>query len=554
MGVGSLALLLAWMLVILPLYQPNMGGVGLALPQNIFAWGAMALLTLIVFLPLCAGRWHIITTPTARLLFIGIMVLALPLLYTPPQWREAALWRCAGLLGGWLFYLACLQLRLTSRQRSLLLYGLLCAVAIQALLASLQLFSPALAWVAPNGGRVYGIFQQPNVLASFIATGLALALLLLLSPTYVLTRGERWRQVLLLALIMGLSALLVLIQSRAGLLGGALAAALLLWRFRRYRPEYTHRACGALLLGAVIGLVVVLTGFGLSEKMGLINRSHSNGARLSMLRDAGAMILAKPLSGWGYGGFEYSFLHFRLDEMPWRRISEVASHPHNEILLWWVEGGLIALAGIVLILAAGARLLRQAWRRDLLDPAGDRIGLFLVLLPILLHTQLEYPFYLSAPHWLVLLLLLSLLDGQTGEQRPLPATKALSVPAVTLAAGALAMLSFAWIGGQALTQSERTMLVNIDSIETMPEPAAWIHQERKAFDEQSHALLVYNQTQDEGLLTNYRQWADAYLQRRIDANVYATLIMILRHQGANVQADARLREAAFFFPQDPRFS
>jgi len=553
LGAVALSLLLVWMLAILPIYQPNMGGVGLALPQNIFAWGAMALLTLIVSLALCAGRWPVVTTPTARLLFIGIVVLALPLLYTRPEWREAALWRCAGLLGGWLFYLACLQLRPNSRQRSLLLYGLLCAVAIQALLAFLQLFAPTFAWVAPDGGRVYGIFQQPNVLASFIATGLALTLLLLLSPTYALAEGERRRQALLLALTTGFSALLVLIQSRAGWLGGALAAALLLWRFGRCRPGNTRLACGALLLGVAIGLVVVLSGFGLSERTGLLNRSDSNGARLAMLHDVGAMILAKPLSGWGYGGFEYSFLHFRLDEMPWREVWEVASHPHNEILLWWVEGGLPALAGIVLILAAGARLLRQAWRRDRHESAGDRIGLFLVLLPILLHTQLEYPFYLSAPHWLVFLLLLALLDGQTGAQRPLPAAKALGVPVAALAAGALVMLSFAWVGGLALTQAERTMLVNIDSIEALPEPAAWIHRERKTFDEQSHALLVYNQTQDEGLLTSHRQWADAYLQRRIDANVYATLIMILRHQGANVEADARLREAAFFFPRDPRF-
>lgn len=98
------------------------------------------------------------------------------------------------------------------------------------------------------------------------------------------------------------------------------------------------------------------------------------------------------------------------------------------------------------------------------------------------------------------------------------------------------------------------MLVNIDGIVTMPEPAAWIHQQRKAFDEQSYALLIYNQTQDEGLLTSYRQWVDDYLLQRIDANVYATLIVILRHQRANAQGNARLREAAFFFPQDPRFS
>lgn len=177
-----LPLLLIWMAAILPFYHPNMGGDGLALPQNILAWSAMALATLLVTATVCVGRIRLSLTPTARLLLLGIAVLALPLLYTRPEWREDALWRCAGLLGGWLFYVACLQLRLTARQRDLLLFGLLFAVGVQALLAALQLFAPTLAWVTPNGRRVYGIFQQPNVLGSFIATGLALALWLLLAP------------------------------------------------------------------------------------------------------------------------------------------------------------------------------------------------------------------------------------------------------------------------------------------------------------------------------------------------------------------------------------
>ncbi|MCP1107408.1 Wzy polymerase domain-containing protein [Serratia nevei] len=544
-----LPLLLIWMAVILPVYHPNMGGGGLALPQNILAWGAMALTTLIVTATVCLGRARLSLTPTARLLLLGIAVLALPLLYTRPEWREDALWRCAGLLGGWLFYVACLQLRLTARQRDLLLYGLLFAVGVQALLAALQLFAPTLAWVIPNGGRVYGVFQQPNVLGSFIATGLALALWLLLAPLCAPTR----RQLPLLALLAIFSALLVLIQSRAAWLGGALAAALLLWRFARRHPATSRWAVGALLLGVAIGLTVLFTGSGLDGRAGLIGRELSNSARLTMLHDVGAMILAKPLLGWGYGGFEYSFAHFRLQTMPWRDVLEVAGHPHNEILLWWVEGGLPALAGIVIILVAGALLLKRAWQRDREQPAGARVGLFLVLLPMLVHTQLEYPFYLSAPHWLAFLLLLALLDGQTGEPRPLPFARLLSLPVAMAAIGVLVMAVFAWQGRMALTQSERTLLATIDSIEQMPPPAAWIYRERKTFDEQSHALLVYNQTRDDALLTGYRQWANAYLQRRIDANVYATLIMILRYQGAQAEADARLREATFLFARDARF-
>ncbi|EMH4218456.1 PglL family O-oligosaccharyltransferase [Serratia marcescens] len=547
--IAVLPLLLIWMAAVLPIYYPNMGGDGLALPQNILAWGVMALTTLIVTFTVCLGRIRLSLTPTARLLLLGIALLALPLLYTRPEWREDALWRCAGLLGGWLFYVACLQLRVTARQRELLLFGLLFAVGIQALLAALQLFAPSLAWVSPNGGRVYGVFQQPNVLGSFIATGLALALWLLLAPYSAPTR----RQIPLLALLAAFSALLVLIQSRAAWLGAALAAALLLWRFAHQRPAASRWAGGALLLGAAIGLTVLFTGFGLETNSVLLDREFSNSARLTMLHDVGAMILAKPLLGWGYGGFEYSFAHFRLQTMPWREVLEVAGHPHNEILLWWVEGGLTALAGIAIVLAAGVRLLKSAWQRDREQPNGARVGLFLVLLPMLIHTQLEYPFYLSAPHWLAFLLLLALLDGQTGEPRPLPFAKALSLPVALAALGVLVMAAFAWQGRMALTQSERTMLANIDSIEQMPPPAAWIYRERKAFDEQSHALLVYNQTRDDALLTGYRQWANAYLQRRIDANVYATLIMILRYQGDQAQADARQREAAFLFARDARF-
>lgn len=149
-AIAVLPLLLIWMAAILPFYHPNMGGGGLALPQNILAWSAMALTTLLVTASVCLGRARLSLTPTARLLLLGIAVLALPLLYTRAEWREDALWRSAGLLGGWLFYVACLQLRLTARQRDLLLYGLLFAVSVQALLAALQLFAPALAWVAPT--------------------------------------------------------------------------------------------------------------------------------------------------------------------------------------------------------------------------------------------------------------------------------------------------------------------------------------------------------------------------------------------------------------------
>jgi O-antigen polymerase len=42
--------------------------------------------------------------------------------------------------------------------------------------------------------------------------------------------------------------------------------------------------------------------------------------------------------------------------------------------------------------------------------AGEVLALCMALLPIALYSQTEYPFYLSALHWLVFLLLLAMLD------------------------------------------------------------------------------------------------------------------------------------------------
>jgi O-antigen polymerase len=66
------------------------------------------------------------------------------------------------------------------------MYVMLIGVGIQALLALLQLFAPAVAyyWIPIATTRAVGMFQQPNVLDSFLSTGMALALMGFLLPTY----------------------------------------------------------------------------------------------------------------------------------------------------------------------------------------------------------------------------------------------------------------------------------------------------------------------------------------------------------------------------------
>jgi O-antigen polymerase len=284
--------------------------------------------------------------------------------------------------------------------------------------------------------------------------------------------------------------------------------------------------------------------------LGYLSHEGSNQARWTMLRDTLRMIAEKPMLGWGYGSFEYNFLHFRINQLTPTVVTEIANHPHNEILLWWVEGGLVALFGMGLIVFGCGRLVVRAWRRDAQAlNAGSRIAgeptaMCIVLLPIALHTQLEYPFYLSTLHVFVFLLVMATLERRVSGvmgRRQLP----------TVATVVLMVLAL--LGGLTLTRVERAGLMDVREIQAMPMLSHWVHQERATFDEQTNALLSYNRTQDETLLRSYARWAQDYLTRRIDVNVYASLIIILQHQARWEAAEQYRREACLLFPRDARF-
>ncbi|MGP2796728.1 hypothetical protein [Serratia marcescens] len=115
---------------------------------------------------------------------------------------------CAGVA----FYFTWLQVRVTAWQRHQVLYMILLTVLVQAVKVLLQLFVPSTAdaWVSTGASPVLGIFQAPNVTASFLATGLALALTAFALPGFRMAQpnAECWRRRLLAVCLMLLSAVL----------------------------------------------------------------------------------------------------------------------------------------------------------------------------------------------------------------------------------------------------------------------------------------------------------------------------------------------------------
>ena len=85
-------------------------------------------------------------------------------------------------------------------------------------------------------------------------------------------------------------------------------------------------------------------------------------------------------------------------------------HPHNETLFWMAEGGIAPLIGRLIIAGGFLVMLWRTKRKEAIGMAG-------MIMAILVHTQLELPFYLSLIHWFLFIFLLVCIDEEFGDWR-----------------------------------------------------------------------------------------------------------------------------------------
>lgn len=207
-----------YLIFILPLQLPNAGESGLSLPQNLLAWSvitlciAVSLLRTVYLGQLWVGRFMLFAAA-------GALFLVLPWGWTSCQlWQKNALPQLAGIGGALLFLLVLCQQHLTAKMRRRMVKIIAFATLVQALTAMAEAWIPGiilqLTGSLPHG--VVGVFQQRNVLGSWLATGIGLILYL------ALTSCPRQRAVGWVLLLYPLLAALVLSESRASLLGGAI--------------------------------------------------------------------------------------------------------------------------------------------------------------------------------------------------------------------------------------------------------------------------------------------------------------------------------------------
>ena len=524
-------------LIAMHIYWPNRGGSGFYLPWNLVGGIFIALLIIGAML---FSRPPLATSGFFKLLASGSLILLLPLLWAQQPWLSEALPRLMGLVLGVLAYFALLQIPLDRRWRRRLLMLLLAATVIEALLGLVQysLLQPG-NWMGYNTlkNRPYGIFQQWNLMASFMATGLALALYLL-SARRPLSRSLQW---LAAAMLLLAPLLLIVIASRVGLLAALLLSPLQLWMLYRLNRRRAGIALLLLMAGVSAGLLLVM----LNGATRALMLPEPIFYRLTYWQEALDMIAERPWLGWGYGHFQHDFLHHFYTTHSSGMESVAISHPHNEILLWGVEGGLLSLSGIALIVRGLWRLLRHS------RPVPLRPAPWLAALPILLHMMVEYPLYLSAAHAVLLLVILRVSDLRRRLRLPSHSQLPLRLTTAGIAALMVPYLLNGLHSALIITAVEKSGLRQFGPMSQVITPTPW--QVRYDYDMQLRQLLQYPQTRDMATLLSYQQWAENEIRVRPDANIYINLMAVSRLLQQPQRAADLQRQAKRLFPHDARF-
>ncbi|MDP5293173.1 Wzy polymerase domain-containing protein [Oceanimonas sp. CHS3-5] len=539
----------AWTLGGMHYFMHNPGGSGLYLPFNMIGW-------IFVSLMIGLGLWQLTLNRTvvwSRFhagCWLALALMLVPLLYPNAELADRALPRLAGMAGGLLFWFALLQCRFDEHGRWRLLYFLLAAVSLEILFGLVQyyLLEPG----NPIGyntkvNRPYGIFQQPNVMASFMATGLMLAWYLWLEDRRLLPAAHRFwlstvRKFWLGAVLVTTPLLLVVLQSRVGLLGAAVGIALILPLAWQRNRSACLSVLGLITAGLVLSQISVAAVEGVQRSAEVYTNA---GMRPYYWQQSLELISRHPWAGIGYGGFERQFMEFYAAQrdviagLP--PMEPNLDHPHNELLFWGVEGGLLPVLVIVGVALMFVRLLcRAPWRQAL--------ALTALVWPIALHSQTEYPFYHSLAHWITLLVLLYWIDGRLQPSRETPYRHRLLARFTALLIPVL-VTGFMATGLQTahvITQYERGGSKEPALLQSASNPLAWLG--RLEFNAMSLQLKVGAAQQDEKALQAYLDWGREFVHHTPRASIYYNMVLALHRLNRPEEAQQLLTLARHYYP------
>ena len=514
------------------------GGYGLYLPFNTVGWMFISALIGIGFWQIAISE-KIIFTRFHIFCWIGFGLMCLPLLYQNNENSGLVLHRFLGLGGGFLLYLSFQQFHFNSKDRHWFLYIILAGILIQTFYGLAQHFFPLESWFGIIAAHPFGVLMQKNVMATFLVTGAAISLFLLIKDDVIMQSNLKKRMVYLTPILT--SILYLPLQSRTGYLTFSLAIGLISILGYKKKKQLLTWLCFA-IIGFLIGAKAPYSKRSEGEII------HSTGVRKILYQLSYELYRENPIIGVGYGSFFFSFRHYYA-----QRISEDSSvlsfkgnidHPHNETLFWIVEGGIAPLIGLLII--AGGFLI-MIWRAKSPE-AWATAGL---IIPILIHTQLELPFYLSLIHWFLFIFLLYCIDEEYGEKMvkkmPLkifPGIVAILIPGITI----LYMITVLQTGF-VITKYERSRYKDYNFLLSAWNPKSW----HKKYDTivMTLQLNIARKTKNSEGFQDYIQWAEYYVKHSPYPFIYYDLAKAYEAIGKKEKAWEVYNKAKYLFPNVP---
>ncbi|MEO5328475.1 MAG: O-antigen ligase family protein [Magnetococcus sp. THC-1_WYH] len=403
-------LLVLFFLVVMHVPVPGMGGGPVVLVAVHLHWVVLAAMILVGLLRVL-NRGTLIVSSFTKYFVLFVLLVLLAAVFQPPINEHAFIFQTAGLVGGLLLLVSFHQFPMDERQRRWILWVLLLATVIQAGIALDQGI-----W----GSQMVGTFGQKNLLATFVATGFLIALLL------AMERQLGYGIIILLSLVSALSmTALVMAGSRSGLLGAVLGL-LIVIPSRWGELRYVGKRVLVIFLFAILvttlivqrtqqqGSIVAVgqrTATFPATVKAIVKNDHveQKTGRILFFETAWGLFLQQPLWGQGMGGFlakNREFVQARYPTLSGVDGPDATPHPHNEFLLRLAESGVGAGVGMLLMLVDFLATIHKLGRRD----GGTYLAL---VMPVGIYLQVGGAFYESAALWATLLLLVSLPTSQT---------------------------------------------------------------------------------------------------------------------------------------------
>ena len=535
---GALAKIVFGIYVLFAIHLPipHIGGTGLYLPFNIMAWIFISLIIgLGAYQIFISKQFHF--SQFNMYSWIGLALMLIPFTYQNNAYSNFATMRVLGLGSGILLMLAYQQFQFDREDLFNFLYMIIGCILIQTLFKLIEQFIPNSNLIGILPIIHFGPMVQKNIFATYICTGATISLVLVLIDGRL--SDHRWKQALVYSVpLIGLTQFYPL-QSRTGYLSLLLGIGfILLISFRSIKRIWPWLAM------AFIGLMV-----GFIDREAIRSEEaieYSGNSRKTTYLLTYELIRENPIFGVGYGGFLPAFReHYAERKKSDSSIPFIGNnnmdHPHNEILFWTVEGGILPLIGILIIAGSFLSMVWKAKKKK----AWLMLGM---LIPIIVHTQLELPFYISVIHWFTFIYLTHMIDEECGKNYELRISytyvfRGLSmiIPMVVLIY-MITTLQTAML----ITKFERTGHRDPSILVSITNPHAW----QKKYETliMKLNLIIAKQTKDEEKLIDYIEWAEKYVQHSPYLFIYYDLATAYESLNKRKKAWEIYRHAQYLYP------